>query len=206
MWETKYFASLSKHHFKYQAVLHHCMFGSTRKKSTQLLATYPQVVKLAVTCNGRHQHAKWGRIRNKWATAEEVEYPRGLCQAWSNVMVQILCEYGAIKAATQISEIHDFTTRQSRAELGKQPRGNRIPPFVREYKQIITLLGPVSALPFSKKLDSSWTIPAAVSSEPNIPCLPINSKILSTQVQGETGESAEMRIGVPWEPLNFLAT
>lgn len=76
---------------------------------------------------------------------------------------------------------------------------------VREYKQIITLLEPVSALPSSKKLQSSWTIPAAVSSEPSIPCLPITSKILSTQVQGETGESAEMRIGVPWDLMEFVS-
>ena len=204
MWETKYFASLSKHHLRHQAILHHCMFGSTRKKSTRLLATYPQVNKLAVKCNGQHEHAKWGRVRNKWATAEEVEYPTGLCQAWSNVMVQVLCEHGAVKSASQLSDIGEFTTRQSRAEVGKQPRGNRIPPFVREYKQLIKIAGPLSALPTSKKLESSWQLPDSVSSEPNIVSLPVNSKVLSTHIRGDTGESAEMCVGVHWEPMEFI--
>ena len=205
MWETKYFTSLSQDQLKYQALLHHCMFGSSRKKSTRLLATFPQILKLAVKCNGQHQHAKWGRIRKKWATAEEVEYPSGLCQAWSRVIVQILCDSGAVQAATQINEIEDFTTRQSRAEVGKQPRGNRIPPFVKEYKQIITLTGPVAEMPSSKKLECSWNVPDSVNSQPNIAIIPTNSKVISTHLCGETGESAEIRIGIPWEPAEFIS-
>ena len=204
MWETKYFASLSKYHLKYQAILHHCMFGSTRKKSTRLLATYPQVSKLAVKCNGQHEHAKWGRVRNKWATAEEVEYPTGLCQAWSNVMVQILCEYGAVKSASQLSDIVEFTTRQSRAEVGKQPRGNRIPPFVREYKQLITLIGPLSALPTSKKLECSWNIPNSVLSEPNIAFLPSTPKSSALMFEGKQVRVLRcvlVCLGSPWTSL-----
>ena len=61
--------------------------------------------------------------------------------------------------------------------------------FVCEYKQLITLIAPLSALPILKKLECSWNIPNSVISEPNIAFLPTG-----------TGESAEMRVGVPGVP------
>ena len=110
MWESAYFTSLGKHLSRHQAVLQHC---SSRKKSTKLLSSFPQIRKLAIQCDGRNAHDKWGRIRNKWATSEEMEYPTGLCQAWSRVLIR-----EAVPAATQINEVESFTTRQSGLKLG----------------------------------------------------------------------------------------
>ena len=175
-----------------------------QEKSTRLLATYPQVSKLAVKCNGQHEHAKWGRVRNKWATAEEVEYPTGLCQAWSNVMVQILCEHGAVKSALQLSDIGEFTTRQSRAEVGKQPRGNRIPPFVREYKQLIKLTGPLSALPTSKSLTALGIYLILSVLNPTLLLflsIPKSSALIFEGTQARVLRCVLVCIGNPWSSL-----
>ncbi len=48
MWLTDPFVDLPKAYLKHAAVLHHCMFGSKRKKATKLLANFPQISKLAV--------------------------------------------------------------------------------------------------------------------------------------------------------------
>ena len=130
---------------------------------------------------------------------------QGLCQAWSNVMVQILCEHGAVKSASQLSDIGEFTTRQSRAEVGKQPRGNRIPPFVREYKQLIKLTWAAFCITYLKKSLTALGIYLILSVlNPTLFSLPINSKVISAHIRGDTGESAEMCVGVHWEPMEFI--
>ena len=86
MWLTDPFANIHKRNRKCSAILHHCMFGSRRKKATKLLANFHQISKLAVLCDGSHTHEPWGRSKGQWATATEVEYPMGLCRAWQRFL------------------------------------------------------------------------------------------------------------------------
>ena len=138
---TDPFVNLPKAYLKHAAVLHHCMFGSKRKKATKLLANFPQISKLAVQCDNGHAHAPWGRANGKWATATEVEYLMGLCRgwAWASLFVDVLLQHGACKSVFELGQVENFHSRHSRALTGKQPRGRRLPPFVSEFKLICKL-------------------------------------------------------------------
>ena len=61
MWLTDSFANICKKNRKHSAILHHCMFGSRRKKATKLLENGPQQQKLNIrwACVVHGQHFLW---------------------------------------------------------------------------------------------------------------------------------------------------
>ena len=77
-------------------LLHHCMFGSRRKKHTALACNFPAARALAVVCSGDHEHEPWGRLPGgTWATAAECAYPPALCVALAQAFVDQLRCVGA---------------------------------------------------------------------------------------------------------------
>ena len=63
----------------------HCMHGGTRDKRTMLLVSRPGLLdELAILCDGKHTHAPWGKVGNKFATAQERNYPALLCRRWAS--------------------------------------------------------------------------------------------------------------------------
>ena len=67
-----------------------CMFGGKRKKRTRL-ASSADLSKLAISCDNSHPHLPWAirEVDAKLAfdTAEEAQYPRGLCIAFVQTFV-----------------------------------------------------------------------------------------------------------------------
>ncbi|CAE7276556.1 unnamed protein product [Symbiodinium sp. CCMP2592] len=65
-----------------------CQFGGKRKKRTRLASTV-DLSTLAQDCDGSHPHAPWsireGSDRLLFDTAEEAQYPDGLCRAMAQV-------------------------------------------------------------------------------------------------------------------------
>ena len=170
--------------------LHHCMFGSERKKLTRLRANFEQLTVIGVRCNGQHIHAKWGLVKSKWATSLEVEYPHALCKAWARVFVDTILALGAVSPPLQLSELPEHSLRQSQAATFKQPRGKRLPPLVREYKQVCVLTGPVSDM-WQPVISSDWKIPATLQCKPSQSVIPAGSKLLRSQIHGGNCERAE---------------
>ena len=66
------------------------MFGSTRKKKTSLVTNAKCFEALEVKCDDQHKHAQWGvkwtEGHWKFATAEEAEYPKELCNAMAKAI------------------------------------------------------------------------------------------------------------------------
>ena len=147
--------------------LHHCMFGSERKKLTRLRANFEQLAVIGVRCDDQHIHAKWGLVKSKWATSLEVEYPHALCKAWARVFVDTILALGAVSPPLQLSELPEHSLRQSQAATYRQPRGKRLP--VREYKQVCVLTGPVSDM-WQPVISSDWKIPATLQCTVNLQC------------------------------------
>ena len=203
MWLTDPFANLRKCDRKHSAILHHCMFGSKRKKATKLLANFPQISKLAVQCDGSHAHEPWGRSNGKWATATEVEYPMGLCRSWAALFMDVFLQYGAKPSVTELMQVDAFHSRHSRAMTGKQPRGRRLPPFVAEFKLVCKLTCDNGCIP-PPIIQQPWPIPPNATIHPHLESLPPGSKTIGSQTLGDKGERAEITIGIPWEPAEFV--
>lgn len=80
------------------------MFGGARDKWTTLLTNIDEFQALALTCDKKHAprgpdgalHKPWGLThQGGWgfATAEEAQYPRGLCQAIAKILAKKLYKY-----------------------------------------------------------------------------------------------------------------
>lgn len=72
------------------ATFHSCMYGGSRAKSTTIAGSMQRLVILSVDCDRQHIHLPWGKTTTGCATAEEAEYPRGLCIALAQVVQQEL--------------------------------------------------------------------------------------------------------------------
>ena len=92
-WRERRFAS-SEYLQHHQA----CAYGSSRPKWTLLASNFPEVHMINATCPGNHKHASWGLIqqgaKRVFATALEVHYPQGLCDAISHAFVVHLLQKG----------------------------------------------------------------------------------------------------------------
>ena len=213
-WSTTYMTELA---VGYNDVfLHHCMFGSERKKLTRLRANFEQLSIIGVSCNNQHTHAKWGLVKSKWATSLEVEYPHAWCKAWARVFVDTILAFGAVSPPLQLSDLPEHSLRQSQQPATqKQPRGKRLPPLLREFKQVCVLTGPFSDM-WQPTTSSDWQIPATVQCKPLLSVIPAGSKLLRSQIHGGNCERAideneadpqhtvECAISIPWEPWEFI--
>ena len=204
---TQWIAPLLQLPQAHKVVFHHCMYGSTRRKQTMLLANFADIASLKRECNNAHSHEPWGRVRNQWATSLEVEYPHGLCVEWANVFIRLMLDAGAVPLDDSLIGIDDFSSRQARAISTTQPRGKGLPPFVTEFKTIYTLNGPASDM--WKPGLQQWRCPDSITATPSCSTIPDYAKLISSHFHGGTGEKAEtkfaiVKVGVPWEPCEFI--
>ena len=86
---------------------------------------------------------------------------------------------------------------------GKQPRGRRLPPFVSEFKVVCKLQCDNGNIP-PPIIKQHWPIPQNAFIQPHLASLPPGSKTIGSQTLGEKGERAEITIGIPWEPAEFV--
>ena len=156
-----------------------CMYGSLRDKRTRIVASFPEIVQLDVTCDRRHKHLGWGFTTNAqgqkvWATSEESQYPRKLCIALVQVILQVASARGVQLRPNCIHDIHDIVShplllaKHSQLAAGVQPRGQRIPPLVPDFQQ--------TAVFFAKNAS-------------DIPCGPLGKLQTPLQLRTETQET-----------------
>ena len=185
-----------------------CMYGSLRDKWTRIAASFPEIVQLDVTCDRRHKHLGWGFTTNAqgqkvWATSEESQYPRKLCIALVQVILQVASARGVQLRPNCIHDIvgHPLLlAKHSQLAAGVQPRGQRIPPLVPDFQQ--------TAVFFAKNAS-------------DIPCGPLGKLQTPLQLRTETQETvlvpkhsrflrgsfaSDSTIGVDQEPLQNRGT
>ena len=206
-WKTQWIAPLLQLAEAHVVLFHHCMYGSSRRKQTMLLANFEKITSLKRECDDAHQHESWGRVRNRWATSLEVEYPHGLCVEWANVFIDLMLKAGALPQHSSLMELGDFSSKQARAVSTAQPRGKGLPPLVPEFKAIHTLTGPADHM--WKPGQHDWCCPNSIVSVPPCKVIPSFAKLISSHFHGGTGENAEVKlsnvkVGIPWEPHEFI--
>ena len=82
-----------------------CAFGGQRPKWTRLVSNRFEFTVLAKECPGNNAHLPWGYApagsAHTFSTAEEAEYPTGLCKAMSQVVLQLAQRAGHAAPASQ---------------------------------------------------------------------------------------------------------
>ena len=153
MWQTAPFQELFATMQCLSTEMHHCMFGSSRRKLTKLVHNIPAFHHLNQMCDNKHEHEPWGQKPDgSWATAEETAYPWPLARAIAAQVLLQLQELGVECHLPSFAE-QEATLQAMRSATNIQPRRN-LPPLVPEFKQITTQADTASLPPHSRKLST----------------------------------------------------
>ena len=190
----------------HKTTLHQCMFGSSHRKHSVLYHNFPQVRRLCLLCDDQHSHAPWDHCPDGPVSA----YPSGLCKGLALSFADCFAAFGCVQHVVRLSarsaELDDITlSRAAQVASGKQPKGKRIPPLVPSRRGVVTLRGPGVSMPPTGVLDSYFTLPADLQSNPAMPGLPAGSKCLRSVLLGGGSELVrEMVFSVPKTPEEFV--
>ena len=110
---------------------HSCAYGGLRFKCTSFLTNNAAFLVICRQCDNTRTHLQWGYDyqSQQFSTALEAEYPKGLCQAYADVLLEM--------AANHNIEITPFKPKM---HPHKQQSGRTVPPLVPEYKKVITVV------------------------------------------------------------------
>ena len=95
LWDTSFWTAFSQQHGHalYVVDFQSCAYGGKRPKWTRLVSNSSEFLSLARTCPGDHVHLPWGFApagsAHTLSTAEEAEYPHGLCNPKDVAGVQL---------------------------------------------------------------------------------------------------------------------
>ncbi len=165
-----------------------CGWGGARDKWSSWYTNAKWLKFLQKACDGTHKHKPWGvSWKGKsysWNTAEEAEYPAKLCAEVAHAAQQAAMDMGAFEVSKQGCK-RKATHQLQSAAAGRQPRGNRFPEVIPEFKYTF---------------DTEWTssstkCPRLLCSEGLAEKQVPNGKLLSVVNGGKSGESIA-KIGV----------
>ena len=143
LWMIPYLLDLQRTYPLYVTDFQACMYGSMRDKWTRIVASFEEISQMDVSCDRSHKHLGLGfttdaQGRKIWATAEESQYPRKLCIALVQIVLQVASNKGV---RLRPNCLHDITghpllaAKHSQMATGLQPRGNKVPPLVPDFQQ-----------------------------------------------------------------------
>ena len=136
MWQTTSCVSLFHTIHCESTQLHHCMYGSSRRKLARLIHNIPSFRQLCQMCDNSHEHEPWGQKPDgSWATSEETAYPWPLARAIAAQVVLQLQEQGLLCHLPSFAE-QECTLQAMRAATNIQPR-KHLPAMVPQFKQIV---------------------------------------------------------------------
>ena len=110
---------------------HSCAYGGKRYKGTSFLTNHPVFLSLCRQCDGLHEHLPWGfdAASQQFSTALEAEYPKGLCQEYARLLVELS------EAKGMPVDLHPKATDKLHPE--KQHSGRAVPPLIPEYPKVL---------------------------------------------------------------------
>ena len=193
-WDTSFWKAVEAAHGDQLYIIdfQSCAFGGKRPKWTRLVSNRSKFLVLAKECPGDHQHLPWGFAAETsphvFSTAEEAEYPRGLCQQMAQVVRSLALQQGYINNAG-VKEAAVPLSASSRAAAGGVVKVSKMPSVVPEYKTQV--LQPVSTLLAPN------TTPASLSPEARGD-LPLDAKLIQC-APSETDKGGDWR----WGAQNF---
>jgi hypothetical protein len=129
----------------FDVVLQNCKFSvdlPSRAKWSRFRTNILEFRQLAGRCRLGHEHLSWGvKSDGSFATADEAAYPLALCFHMASVIADHLKSKGFEQFQLQDQSVVDQSdAHKKRRLLGfQQPRGNRLPSLISEFKEVITL-------------------------------------------------------------------
>ena len=126
-------------------VFQHCKWTvskAMRAKWTRIRTNVAELLQLAGECKQNHEHLAWGRKEDgTFHSASEAEYPIEMCVAIMEILVQVLAKRGFFCKVEPIQPtIMDAPSHKRRRMTGgKQPRGNKLPPLISEFKSVTVM-------------------------------------------------------------------
>ena len=193
-----------------------CAYGSLRPKWTRLAANFEQVHAISQTCPKDHVHEPWGKVdkgnKKVFATALEVHYPKGLCEAIAAAFEIKLIELGWCAPTPTPSNA------QAAASTGGQPTQPKLAPMVSEFKaKVCTLSSEIGRICWPKitistqaaKLLHKFPIGGKCNEEVFLnvenACEALGM-VVNIQKDNSTAETIFLNVfGFQWEPEEFVA-
>ena len=193
-----------------------CAYGSSRPKWTRLAANFAQVHSISQVCPQDHFHESWGLVKkgNKrvFATALEVHYPKGLCEAIASAFELKLLQDGWKPSERVLTNAH------AAASTGVQPTKAKIAPLVPEFKAKISVL-------LTQAGDTCWPpVPVDLTEPKLLHKLPVGGKCDEEVFQNIANVKSALHVdvdipldkqvskakffavyGVYWEPEEFVS-
>jgi hypothetical protein len=122
-----------------------CMLGGSRDKWTRIIANFPTINVLNIKCDRSHTHLPWGFAKDDtgqqvWATSLESQYPRKLCVALVNVVLQFAAQHGLqLRAQSLLDDTNPLLTMQH-AQIGAQQQPKKVLPVVPDFASVAVFL------------------------------------------------------------------
>ena len=223
LWIIPYFLQLQRNYPLFATDFQACMYGSMRDKWTRIIASFAEITQMDATCDRSHKHLGWGfttdaQGRKVWATSEESQYPRKLCIA----LVQIILQVAASKGVQLRPDcLHDIVghpllaAKHSQLATGLQPRGNKVPHLIPDFQQTAVFFarqpsdipcGLMGKLPHSIQLHTEQHQRVEVPKFPRF----LRGHFLEDSTMGvgedpsENGYNYKAVFGLPWSCEQFV--
>ena len=204
-----------------------CMYGSMRNKWTRIIASFPEICQMDVVCDRTHKHLGWGFTTNAqgkkvWATAEESQYPRKLCVALLQVVLQVAATKGVQLRPNCLHDIVNhplLSAKNAQIAAGRQPRGAKVPHLVADFQQTAVffakqpadipcgLMGKLSN-PIQLRTEQQQTVSVPKHSRFLRGCFAADSDMgvagESLRVDSEESWAYKTIFGLPWDCEQFL--
>ena len=146
MWHTKWMRQLIIDLRLRPVPFQACMHGSRRARWSTFYTDAPWLDCLALECDGKHEHDPWtiARVNNRttYATADEAEYPALLCSRISQAAFGAATSLGAVVPSPAKRRRVSTVQTPSKANAGRQPRGQKHPELVAEFKDVLEVSWP----------------------------------------------------------------
>ena len=194
LWETPWFASLAAQGLLHEVTFQECMWGGRKDQWYSWCASDPSFDVLHAVCDQQHEH------QPQWRAQGKPPYPPALCDKVANLVYQAALQAGAQAVSPEPSAKRTKTQPHTMAAAGRQPRGERLPPIISEFKYITTSL---TDLQLDPKPDKKLSIEQCRQLQ-----VPHPSKLLQFTVGKEEGGGKQKRnqleIGVWRTPEEFM--
>ena len=144
MWLTVWFRELLALRGVFEVRFDECMHGGSRNRACSWWTNVDELRVLQSRCDKKHKHASWGPQRERRIPGVRAPpgstYPELLCKRVADAIVKTAQRLGVHLTPPSVSESGSDMTKQQAAERraasGRQPRGQRYPRLIPEFKEI----------------------------------------------------------------------
>ena len=191
MWSTshwlKHTACLDFLEVEFQS----CVYGGERPRNIRLAHMVPRLEGLKASCprvSSTHVHAPWRGAR---AVPSDSAYPVELCRLWAELLVLQLIDLGAKPLPQELSDAQPKLHWAAQAATSVQIPRKRLPPLVKEWKEVVQLESSCPILPGVTKLKDPFLLSDEIRSSLPLPSLPAGCKVLRRETRGVGGSAKD---------------